>query len=214
MTFGEKLLKLRRQEGFSQEDLAGRLNVSRQAVSRWEQGETLPDAPNLLQISRLFGVSTDYLLCDEFESDRDIPAVRTTETSLRRESRVQFSFLASLGLHAFALLYALAGIYVYRRFAPVLLSLITSVASLVGFEIGFHFARLRGQTWEKANDYRRLYYRIAVWLVSFVPIRCLMVSLFRLYPRSYSALVPELCAVLLYLAVCLPVTFLLRKKTS
>lgn len=73
MKFEEKLVKLRKQRGISQEDLADKLNVSRQAVSRWEQGATLPDAPNLLAISELFGVSIDYLFHDDFESDDDIP---------------------------------------------------------------------------------------------------------------------------------------------
>ena len=70
MTFSEKLYQLRRQKGMSQEELADRLEVSRQAVSRWEMGSTLPDATNLLQLSDIFGVSIDYLLRDGMETDR------------------------------------------------------------------------------------------------------------------------------------------------
>ena len=62
MTFGEKLIRLRRREGLSQEALAEALGVSRQAVSRWEQGTALPDAAKLLPCARLFSVSTDWLL--------------------------------------------------------------------------------------------------------------------------------------------------------
>ena len=72
MTFSEKLTTLRKNQNLSQEELAAKLGVSRQAVSRWEMGITLPDAVNLLQLSRLFSVSTDYLLYDE------------TDTPLRR----------------------------------------------------------------------------------------------------------------------------------
>ena len=61
---------------WSQEDLAERLNVSRQAISRWENGTALPDAQNILQISKLFNVTTDYLLNDDYESDNDIPLVQ------------------------------------------------------------------------------------------------------------------------------------------
>lgn len=64
MTFPEKLTALRKQQGLSQEELAQKLFVSRQAVSRWESGATLPDAANLLQLSDLFGVTTDSLLRD------------------------------------------------------------------------------------------------------------------------------------------------------
>ena len=64
MTFNEKLLSLRRKAGLSQEELAEKLDVSRQAVSRWEMGETMPDAQNLIMLSDIFGVSVDYLLRD------------------------------------------------------------------------------------------------------------------------------------------------------
>ena len=66
MTLGEKIVSLRRQAGLSQERLAGELGVSRQAVSRWETNSALPDAMNVLALSRLFGVSADYLLNDGF----------------------------------------------------------------------------------------------------------------------------------------------------
>lgn len=69
MTFAEKLARLRKREGLSQEELAGKLGVSRQAISRWEMGTAMPDSPNLLKLSRLFRVSADYLLYDEYEED-------------------------------------------------------------------------------------------------------------------------------------------------
>ena len=59
MKFGEKLQKLRRQAGLSQEELAGKLSVSRQAVSRWELDGTLPDAGRVAELSRIFSVSAD-----------------------------------------------------------------------------------------------------------------------------------------------------------
>ena len=62
MNFSEKLIRLRKREGISQEELASYLEVSRQAVSRWEQGAALPDAGNLLKLRQRFGVSLDWLL--------------------------------------------------------------------------------------------------------------------------------------------------------
>ena len=64
MNFSEKLIRLRKREGISQEELASYLEVSRQAVSRWEQGTALPDAGNLLKLRQRFGVSLDWLLED------------------------------------------------------------------------------------------------------------------------------------------------------
>ena len=69
---GNKIQQLRKANGFSQEELASRLTISRQAISKWELGEAMPDTENIVQLSRLFGVTTDYLLRDEFESDRDV----------------------------------------------------------------------------------------------------------------------------------------------
>ena len=62
MTFGEKLQTLRQKAGMSQDALAEQLHVSRQAVSRWERDETMPETEKVVLIADLFGVSTDYLL--------------------------------------------------------------------------------------------------------------------------------------------------------
>ena len=67
MKLNEKIIMLRKKEGLSQEALAEKLMLSRQAVSRWESGSSLPDALNILQLSKLFSVSADYLLNDEIE---------------------------------------------------------------------------------------------------------------------------------------------------
>ena len=77
MKLPDKIIKHRKATGWSQEDFAEKLNVSRQAISRWENGTALPDAQNILQISKLFGVSADYLQNDDYESDNDIPAIKT-----------------------------------------------------------------------------------------------------------------------------------------
>lgn len=73
MTFGEKLLKLRKVNGMSQDELAIHISVSRQAISRWENGSSLPETDTVIQLSKLFDVSIDYLLNDEYSSDYDIP---------------------------------------------------------------------------------------------------------------------------------------------
>ncbi len=65
MTFGEKLKVLRKEKGYSQEEFAGLLDVSRQAVSKWEGDRGTPEIDKLLQISNIFGVTLDYLLKSE-----------------------------------------------------------------------------------------------------------------------------------------------------
>lgn len=83
MKFEEKLIQLRKARGLSQEALAEQLGVSRQAVSRWELGETTPDLANLKQLSELYGVSADYLIHDEYESDSDIPKAKEYNIALK-----------------------------------------------------------------------------------------------------------------------------------
>ncbi len=99
MKLCDKILMLRKKMGLSQEELAAKLGVSRQAVSRWEVGSAQPDASNVLQLSRLFCVTADYLLNDECESDRDVPAVKSAEQNLKHKMyRMAGAVMAGLGL--------------------------------------------------------------------------------------------------------------------
>lgn len=69
MILAEKIMKLRKQSGWSQEELAMKLNISRQSVSKWESGASIPDLDKIIKLSQIFGVSTDYLLKDELEEE-------------------------------------------------------------------------------------------------------------------------------------------------
>jgi transcriptional regulator with XRE-family HTH domain len=80
-TLGSKLYELRKQSGLSQEALAEKLDVSRQAVSKWECGESLPDTDNLITISKLYGVSLDELVGNTPEKQPVILNIDGTETN-------------------------------------------------------------------------------------------------------------------------------------
>lgn len=69
--FAEKLYHLRTQNSYSQEVLAEKVNVSRQAISKWELGLTLPDTDKIVALSKVFDVSIDYLLKDEIKVNKD-----------------------------------------------------------------------------------------------------------------------------------------------
>ena len=64
MKFGDKLIKLRKKHGLSQEDLANKLNVSRQSVSKWESNNTYPETDKIVQICNIFNCSMDDLIND------------------------------------------------------------------------------------------------------------------------------------------------------
>lgn len=81
MILADKITALRKQNGWSQEELAQQLDVTRQAVSKWEGAQAVPDLERVLQLSRLFGVSVDALLKDEVElsepgEPEETPAIR------------------------------------------------------------------------------------------------------------------------------------------
>lgn len=69
MILADKITNLRKKNGWSQEELAGKMCVSRQAVSKWESAQTVPELEKILMLSTLFGVTTDYLLKDEIEDE-------------------------------------------------------------------------------------------------------------------------------------------------
>ena len=84
MTFSEKISALRKQKGWSQEELAEKLMVTRQAVSKWESAQSMPDLDKLVQLSEALGVSTDYLLKDEQMQSAPAPAAAEQAAKPRR----------------------------------------------------------------------------------------------------------------------------------
>ncbi len=76
MILADKIIRLRKRNGWSQEELAEKMNVSRQSVSKWESAQSVPDLARILQLSAIFGVTTDYLLKDELEAEVPPPIVR------------------------------------------------------------------------------------------------------------------------------------------
>lgn len=87
MILADKIIALRRQHGWSQEELAGQLGVSRQAVSKWESASAIPDLERILKMSQIFEVSTDYLLKEELEeAEVSVSSGEAPEERLRNVS--------------------------------------------------------------------------------------------------------------------------------
>ena len=81
MILAEKISEGRKKNGWSQEELAEKLSVSRQSVSKWESGQSVPDLNRILEMARIFGVTTDYLLKDEIEEAENVDGFKSTESS-------------------------------------------------------------------------------------------------------------------------------------
>jgi len=198
MKLSDKIVALRKGAGLSQEGLAERLNVSRQAISRWEQGTAMPDASNLLQLSKLFGVTTDYLLHDDYESDRDLPTVRAAERKGTRQALFYFVILEVM-----AVLIQVMTFVILQNVFFGLLSLIPFLALLGGFEWAWR-KRPEGQS-EELAEFRARFYKITAWLGTYFPVRFVVTILLRLwlgpYTGPYTVLLREIMALVAYITV-------------
>lgn len=213
MTFSEKLLRLRRQAGLSQEELAEKLQVSRQAISRWELGTAMPDAPNLLTLSRLFAVSADYLLRDEWESDQHAsPAAKPALTEEQKRNNRAAALALLLALSALATLVGFLGFAMLQRNAVVLMGLMLHVAIAGGFEVSFHRS---GGADAEALACRRKFYRLFIWFAALFPVLALVREYGWLFFRSPFCVWDELLvAGTAYLLICGITCGLLREENK
>ena len=101
MTMGEKILTLRKSRGWSQEELADRLSVTRQAISRWESDSAKPDADNIIALCDLFEVSADYLLRDRQERTEPRPGEPAPAAPVRRLTKKQWCAWGALAAGGF-----------------------------------------------------------------------------------------------------------------
>lgn len=205
MKLSDKLIGLRKSAGMSQEELAEKLNVSRQAVSRWEMGTAMPDAVNILQLSKLFHVTTDYLLNEEYESDADLPQVRAVKADGVHQGMILLVTLEVMSL----ILQFTAAIVLQSTFFTVL-SFLPFVAAVGGFEYAYQ-KKADAQN-EKTRQLRRRFYEISVWLGLYFPLRLLVQAVMNCYPRPYDTLVLEGVLAAVYLLTAALITLRIEKQ--
>ena len=97
MILADKIIEERKKNGWSQEELANKLGVSRQAVSKWESAGSIPDLQRILQMSEIFGVTTDYLLKDEIEEESLNEYTETNTIKVSMEEANQYLDMKSKG---------------------------------------------------------------------------------------------------------------------
>lgn len=205
MKLSEKIVRLRKSKGWSQEDLAQQLNVSRQAISRWEGGTAQPDAGNVLQLSNLFGVTTDYLLKDDYESDDDLPKVKQAQND-----GIRLVMIAMVTLEVMILILQYVTMVVLQNDFFGVCSFIPFAAVIGGFEYGYQ--KRKSQADDTAKKFRRRFYQISAWLGLYFPIRFVVHLLAHLYPRPYSTLVRSLVVLAVYGVTAALVCRIIRRK--
>ena len=122
MNLSEKIMLLRKKQGWSQEELANCLNISRQSISKWESGQSQPDIDKIILLSQLFQVTTDYLLLDqENEEHRQIGIYLSLSQAqeyltLRKQSSLKIAFATFLCVISPIPLIGLTTLSQYQRF--------------------------------------------------------------------------------------------------
>lgn len=97
MSFGENMQRLRREKGMSQEALAEKVAVTRQTVSKWELDQSTPDLEYIIQLSEIFGVTTDYLIKGTEPAPQPIPTeFKKHETQTGTAKRISFWFIIEI----------------------------------------------------------------------------------------------------------------------
>lgn len=153
---GQRLQQLRKAKGFSQEELADRVGVSRQAVSKWEGGQTAPDLERLLALSKQLDVTTDYLLTGQH------PAAREQGPDAALFAVVATGSIVA-GLLAAAMLW-----YEKQTAIATAIGLLLMVMGCVVYAIGMTM----GEPASRPRAKRR-FWAVNLWLLPFIPLSLL-----------------------------------------
>ena len=132
MILADKIMTLRKKTGWSQEELAAQLNVSRQSVSKWEGAQSIPDMDKVVQMSRLFGVTTDFLLKDELEMEEHTQSTPVDEPPLRRVTMEEASAYLALRREAAPKMALATGLCIL---SPVALLMLAAMSEFARFGI-------------------------------------------------------------------------------
>ena len=205
MKLSDKIVGLRKSNGMSQEDLAEKLDVSRQAISRWESGTAMPDANNILQLSKLLGVTTDYLLNDDYQSDNDLPKIKEVQNDNLGQIMIYL-----VTLEVMILLMQFMTMFILQNVFFAFLSFLPFVAAIGGFE--YAYQKKVSSAAEKTKNFRRKFYKISAWLGLYFPIRFVISMLVKLYPRPYSVLLLEVIILVVYICAATSVNLSIDKS--
>ena len=129
MNLADRIQSLRKAKGISQEELAEHVGVSRQAVSKWESGQSTPDLEKIITMSDFFEVTTDYFL-------KGIQPAANDKDEKTRQLASRILYIASTALIVIGLLCALSGWYELQTMETVWGSMMIQVVGLAGYFIG------------------------------------------------------------------------------
>lgn len=189
----------------SQEQLAERVAVSRQAVSKWELGESAPELEKVVLLSELFGVTTDYLLkAESAPSQAGPPPVPDRAWASRRSLVAQAMFIASPAFLAIGLFAAFADWYAAQRDTSIWMGMMIQVAGVVWYFV----AKVLRQG-EAPFGVKLLDWAIGLFLPASMLVSSLFHGIFSPYPTDVGM---GLIFLIVYLTLVAVAFFLLRRQ--
>ena len=193
MLLGEKLRRLRIARQLSQEQLADKLQVSRQAISKWELGESMPDTENLILLSKFYGVSIDYLLLNELNISSELETKRSSSSPI---------FIFGMGGLIIGLTLSIVLWCTYQSILMASIGLIIQIISVTVVLI---------KQSELSSQLQRLFLMLSVWMI--FPFICFYIGslMMNFYPVSRSAMLDFIVEFIFYLVVCTGITVTLKK---
>jgi transcriptional regulator with XRE-family HTH domain len=178
MDLSTKIQQLRKQKNFSQEQLAEALNISRQAISKWEAGQSVPELDNIIQLSELFHVSTDDLLKDSVEV---LPGISAPLSHVEDKSPAQALLVIGTGGILFGLIVSLAIWIQWQTPLAIPVGIGVQLIALVILEVASRWHSDR-------NSFHRQFYTLNGWFLLPLPLIGLVSLAMHLFPRPYSRL--------------------------
>ena len=165
----------------------------------------MPDASNILQLSKLFHVTTDYLLNDDYQSDNDLPKVKEAQNDNLGQIMIYL-----VTLEVMVLLMQFMTTVILQNVFFGFLSFIPFVAAIGGFE--YAYQKKAASATEITNNFRRKFYKISAWLGLYIPVRFIVSIAVRFYPRPYYSLVLEVIILVIYIAAATCVNLSIDKS--
>lgn len=201
MTLADRILELRKIKGISQEELADKIGVSRQAVSKWESGQSIPDIDKIILLSDFFDVTTDLLL-------------RGIENNKRDNSTENIYVFSSVAT-ALNLLGLLVSIFIWNNTKAddaILAGFIFMIIGTMIFTIGKYQAANKDKLLSQNK-----FWKINIWIVVFIPLSIIYNLLFSHFAAPYPILsgntyIQFILFFVTYIFICLFVTYIQSRK--
>jgi len=196
MNIADRIQNLRKSKGMSQEELADKIGVSRQSVSKWESEQSIPDMDKIIIMSDFFEVTTDYIL----------KGIETEKQVSKTPVNANIFVIVSTVFNFIGVIVSCAIWYEQQIPMAIVSGLIFMAIGCMVYGIG-----LTGSTQNK-DKAKQIFWTINIWMLTFIPLSCIYNMLFSHmlapYPLLTQTLIAFLSFWLIYIAICLCVVFI------